>query len=271
MPHTQRPELRAWEERPLSDLGTASSPVYVRARSAVYWRVDDLLGVFAIAPQTPEDLELTREVFCAIRTPFRIFADARRFRPAGSPGEIFHALLRNGRALAEQMARVNRAVVVAPSDWTAIWWRGAVTTLEWSSIHPAVAHSVDEAWSLLDAPAALAEEVAALTSALSPERNVAQQAENHLWQTPALGLPDLARRLGVSTRALQRELAAAGDSFAALRARARLQRATELLQSSDEKVSSIARAVGFRSVAHFGAWFRARTGRAPGELRSKGP
>jgi len=271
MPHMQRPELRGWKERALSELGTASDPGYFRARATVYWRVEDVLGMFAIAPQMPEDLELSGDVFRAIRTPFRILADARRFRPAGSPGEIFHMLLRNGRALAEQIARVNRSVVVAPSDWTAVWWHGAATTLEWASIHPTVAHSMDEAWSLLDAPPGLAAEVAALTSVMSPGRDVAQRAERHLQETPTLGLADLARRLGVSTRALQRELAAEGDSFAALRARARLQRATELLRSSDEKISAIARAIGFRSRAHFGAWFRARTGRAPGELRTEPP
>jgi AraC-like DNA-binding protein len=257
-----------WTEQTLTELARADVPSFARGDRSVYWRDDAFFGVFSLGTQRPEDLEESWELFRSLRVASYVFADARRFRPEGTPGPLFEKLVRIGPSLAREFPRVERSVVVLPDDWTAVWWRGAATTLEWRDISVEVATSPEEAWARLPAPESLATSVERLTRAFE-EADIVRATREALLDDPARRADQVARRLGLSLRALQRELASAGSSFVSLRVEARLERAVELLESSDEKLATIAERLGFRSRAHFGVWFRGRTGRAPSELRPR--
>jgi AraC-like DNA-binding protein len=82
-------------------------------------------------------------------------------------------------------------------------------------------------------------------------------------------LRHVARRLGLSPRTLQRALRVAHTSFRAEIARVQLEAAENLLLDSTLKIASIAREVGFSSLASFGAAFRRFTGETPNAWRSR--
>jgi AraC-like DNA-binding protein len=94
-----------------------------------------------------------------------------------------------------------------------------------------------------------------------------QAVRESLDETLTLGA--IARRVGRSARTLQRSLTQAGTTFRAEIARLRVERARELLEQSELKVESIARAVGLRSPSSFTATFRAMTGTTPSEYRKQ--
>jgi len=79
--------------------------------------------------------------------------------------------------------------------------------------------------------------------------------------------PDIAERLNISVRSLQRHLREEGTSLVALRSRARRGRAEALLGASDLPLKRIARLVGYGDEASFGRAFRSWTGRTPAEYR----
>lgn len=83
-----------------------------------------------------------------------------------------------------------------------------------------------------------------------------------------LVLADAARTLGLSTRSLQRTLAAHGTSFQQELREARFARAHELLTTTDDKVAAIAHAVGVTETA-LAQLIRERAGCTPTELRRK--
>jgi AraC-like DNA-binding protein len=83
----------------------------------------------------------------------------------------------------------------------------------------------------------------------------------------ALDLPGAARRLGVSVRSLQRELAAAGLAFRTEQADARFRAAEELLRG-DDKLAAVAARLGL-SDDGLTKLVRARTGLTPGDLRRR--
>ena len=81
-------------------------------------------------------------------------------------------------------------------------------------------------------------------------------------------LDEAAQALGVSSRALQRALHAAGSSFRSERDAARLALAESMLRSTDLKLEVVARRLGFRSGAHFSAWFRRHRQVSPRDFRA---
>jgi AraC-like DNA-binding protein len=83
----------------------------------------------------------------------------------------------------------------------------------------------------------------------------------------ALDLPGAARRLGVSVRSLQRELAGAGLAFRTEQADARFRAAEELLRGGD-KLAAVAARLGL-SDDGLTKLIRARTGLTPGDLRRR--
>lgn len=78
---------------------------------------------------------------------------------------------------------------------------------------------------------------------------------------------EIAARLNISVRSLQRHLREEGTSLITLRSRARRRRAEELLGRSDMPLKRIARLVGYGDEASFGRAFRSWTGRTPAEYR----
>lgn len=81
------------------------------------------------------------------------------------------------------------------------------------------------------------------------------------------GAPEIAARLNVSVRSLQRHLHDEGTSLLALKAEARRRRAEALLRRGDLPLKRVARLVGYGDEASFGRAFRSWTGRTPADYR----
>jgi transcriptional regulator GlxA family with amidase domain len=83
-----------------------------------------------------------------------------------------------------------------------------------------------------------------------------------------LRLNEVARRIGASTRGLQRALAEGGDgSFTQALRTTRLETAAQLLTSSGLPINEVARNVGYASAEHFTRAFRQHYGLAPRAYR----
>lgn len=82
-----------------------------------------------------------------------------------------------------------------------------------------------------------------------------------------LSISDAACLSGLSTRTLQRRLAAAGHSFSDLLDQVRVQVASELLKNTEASVSEVAQQVGYTSQPNFCRAFKRWTGMTPGEFR----
>lgn len=80
-------------------------------------------------------------------------------------------------------------------------------------------------------------------------------------------LDDLARRIGVSPRTLQRRLQDVGTTFQQEAITARLRLAKRLLRDSDRSIKWIAFECGFASHAHFSAFFHQHEGMPPSRWR----
>jgi AraC-like DNA-binding protein len=77
-----------------------------------------------------------------------------------------------------------------------------------------------------------------------------------------------ARRLGMSSRTLQRRLRAAGTSFSDLLRRKREVRAVGMLCQGERSLAEIADALGFSEHSAFSRAFKRWTGVAPARFRS---
>jgi AraC-like DNA-binding protein len=89
---------------------------------------------------------------------------------------------------------------------------------------------------------------------------------------PALTLPTVARRQGISPRYLQRLFEASGTPFTARVNELRLQRALVLLTEAhgrERRISDIALQAGFSDVSHFNRMFRYRFGDSPSGVRTR--
>jgi len=70
------------------------------------------------------------------------------------------------------------------------------------------------------------------------------------------GLEQVAKKLKVSARTLQRQLASEGSNFSDICEQVRCEKAAQLLRTRRQTVSSIAEELGYASVANFGRAFR---------------
>ncbi|WP_368039681.1 helix-turn-helix domain-containing protein [Ruegeria atlantica] len=80
---------------------------------------------------------------------------------------------------------------------------------------------------------------------------------------------DIAQRLGVSSRTLQRKLAAKNVSHTQLVQRARNELACMYLAENKTRVSVIASRLGYRDASNFSRAFHRWTGQSPLEWRKK--
>lgn len=111
--------------------------------------------------------------------------------------------------------------------------------------------------------------VAALLSSRSPALTSAVALMNRHLEDP-LPMHALARRAGCSRRHLERLFrGAAGQSPADFYRNLRLDRARNLLGTTDLTLLEVATACGFGSVSHFSKSFRARFGAPPAGLRRR--
>ncbi len=98
-------------------------------------------------------------------------------------------------------------------------------------------------------------------------RRLADAAIERRYREP-LTVAELAQRLGMSRRALQRAYAQTGETTVAEQLRsARLRAGAELLAEQPIAVADVARLVGFRSPSAFAAAFAARYGLSPARYR----
>jgi transcriptional regulator GlxA family with amidase domain len=99
-----------------------------------------------------------------------------------------------------------------------------------------------------------------------------QQAVDLMEQTieDPVTLPDIARRVGLSTRQLER-LFLTHAAMTPLRfyLQLRVERARELLLYSDRSIVEIAVAAGFTSTSHFAAWYKRIYGTTPSAMRGR--
>ncbi len=110
--------------------------------------------------------------------------------------------------------------------------------------------------------------VAALRASLLEPADVVRRVRVALDAEKApLSAAQLARALGLSTRSLQRHLAAAGTSIRAERTAHLLAHAERLLAGTDHDLAAIAAMLGLRSAARLVALFRAERNTTPGEWR----
>lgn len=82
-------------------------------------------------------------------------------------------------------------------------------------------------------------------------------------------LTTAARRLGVSSRTLQRRLQDSGTTFHEQRSAAQVRAAKVALVQTEDKIAAIARSVGCASASQFSALFRRQTGESPREFRDR--
>ena len=113
-----------------------------------------------------------------------------------------------------------------------------------------------------DAEPAIAEMVAALAG--DP---ITAHVRRLLATEPTMSLATAARRLGVSSRSLQRRLDEAGTRFRDASQLARVAQAKHLLGETDHKLAGIAKDLGFGSLQSFSASFRRATGLTPSAWR----
>jgi transcriptional regulator GlxA family with amidase domain len=84
-----------------------------------------------------------------------------------------------------------------------------------------------------------------------------------------LPLPDIARRVGLSPRQLERlVLGHLGQSPLRLYMQVRVERARELLVTSNQSVIDVAVRAGFSSTSHFSAWYKRIYGVRPSDMRA---
>jgi AraC-like DNA-binding protein len=134
---------------------------------------------------------------------------------------------------------------------------------------------------LLDAPmckrdAALADllgryaeqALSAMPQTGSPE-SVADRVRELLRTGSDPGIAQTARKLGLSTRSLQRALTNEGTSYLEISTRERRGIAERLLARGELAISEIAYALGFRDVPAFHKAFLRWTGATPGEFRAR--
>ena len=80
-----------------------------------------------------------------------------------------------------------------------------------------------------------------------------------------------ARRLGMSSRTLQRRLRASGTSFSDLLQQLRARNACQLLRQDGRRLAEIAEALGFSEHSAFTRAFKRWTGASPAQFRGARP
>ena len=190
-----------------------------------------------------------------------------------TPGAFmaFGELVRDGRALLE--GRMEKVAMVHSGGFIAAIASGFVATFSL----PFTAKTFDDvgaALTFLDVPershAALLDALAAARDSVEGEspllRNVRALVRAELG---GADLAAVARRLGMARRTLQRRLRSEGTSFQNEIGRAQVAFARERLRDSDDKLTAIALDAGCRSLQHFSALFKKRTGETPSAFRAR--
>lgn len=121
---------------------------------------------------------------------------------------------------------------------------------------------------LLDMPLrADLREASKVTEALRSAVNAAGMLADGLSEHQHLALPTIAKRMGMSTRTLQRRLKFCGIDFEELLDETRRSEALRLLCDGSHTMTEIAYRVGYSDPAHFTRAFRRWTGESPSRFQ----
>jgi len=116
---------------------------------------------------------------------------------------------------------------------------------------------------------ALVAELDAIRNAACESFDVVGRLRAELEAAGAVEIEAAARRLGLSTRSLQRELRRAGTTYRLELKSFRIRRAQELLRGGEHDLTSIAEQVGFASSQHFATAYRRAVGVTPSAWRAR--
>lgn len=94
-------------------------------------------------------------------------------------------------------------------------------------------------------------------------RSLIETDLSHPWRTD-----EVAKHFAMSEATMRRWLSKTGQGFAKILLHTRLEHGLSLLQTTDEQVSQIALACGFKTPSHFSDAFRKRFGIKPKDIRS---
>lgn len=136
--------------------------------------------------------------------------------------------------------------------------------------HPVV--FFDDPMAAYDAVGASAEReaVEALRSGLLRTPEIVRRVHAAFEELPARsGVSQVARRIGMSVRSLQRHLSDAGSSLRAERQSHIVRRSERLLEETDLDLDAIAASVGASSASHLVMLFRQHRGTTPGAIREQ--
>lgn len=220
------------------------------------------------APDAADIAAVTKawERAAALGSPYRSLVDVRRVTRVDPLA--FAALARHLRERTDFHGLLERQAVVQPDGVVGAVSAGILKLIDWKTplavfgeSEPAIEWLAPGDAAIADAYASLCDEVWSTPEVVRALRALLADA------CVGVDVESAARRLGRSARTFQRELSDAATSFSAELDRARVERAKELLSSTDQKVAAIARGVGYQSDAHFSKRFVALTGMTPAAWR----
>jgi AraC-like DNA-binding protein len=262
----------------------AASPIgrAVHSRHTMLWFCAPRLSVVSLWGRPDQDdmaqLEQAMDADWAFRTePFSALIDLRRLQ-----GIDEHVVAQYATALTARQDRQHRilrcAVVLPPDGWLvrAIATVGPPLDAAASSGGHSMLYQVFSelapalAW-LPGFDAASLTDFDGLVEQAQADAVAADALHQYLLAnlTRAIPLTTAARELGVSARTLQRRLRQAKMTFQDELAKARIERAKELLRTTDLKLFTVAQEVGYKKQQNFTAVFRKLVGKSPAEWRAQ--
>jgi AraC-like DNA-binding protein len=221
----------------------------------------------------PDDIALAVDAWeraIEIGAPYRSLVDARHVRridPRAFSALVGHLQQRRDAF----MPLLEKQAIVRPDGVVGAVSAGVLTVVEWPARVAFFRSGADAIAWLAPGNSDVAEEYDRWCDGLtSTTPLVARLREIVQAELVDVDLERAARRMKTSSRSLQRHLREANTSFAAVLDGARLDRAKELLASSDAKIAAVAQEVGYKSEQRFRERFTASTGVTPAEWRARG-
>lgn len=255
-----------------------SSPTssYLVSGPFLVWCADpELYGVAMWG--SPDEVEV-RQILCPLldvelraeAVPHASLVDLRHLE--GIDPIAFQAFVSHLRSRRQRYSRrLTRQARVRPSGLAGATVAGfdrIVPPVYPISLHETLGEGL--AWLGRDDRQDLVHELDEIVARAMEEQPISQRLRTVL--VPPLGevkIESAARRLGLTTRTLQRRLQQEHTTFQAEHAAAQVRAAQTLLRGTDLKLSVIALEAGYSSLAHFSTMFRRKTGEAPSEWRRR--
>ncbi len=262
--------LNEWHQVDGDALGASDVPeVFVARRFAALWipsvasgQPEPLIGVIVFGDADEVDLAAARSPWFAAhrhhRGPLRMLADhrawhIRRELIVGMPDAV--------RGISTATTVVRGACIVAEEWWVHLI-AGVASLMPEANIAGFL--DADAAWAHIGANAFERERIERLGDFLRRRDGAAERVWKALMDHPRDSIAEVARRLGLSPRSLQRSLNAQQLKFSELRDRVRATIARRRLESG-AKIAVVAQEIGFASVSHFITWYKRHHGQTPGQ------